>query len=244
MICKMIELKPKRRRLSVEQITVVVQRDGVLSFQEREGDLFDGLRERLAAGGGTTRGRGAEYLGYRLVDTVVDQYFHVTDHLMDEAEALEVRIMSNADAAAMRDLQGLKKMLPSLRRAVAPMREAVGQLLKEPPAVVEEETLRHWHDVHDHLLQLHDHMEALRETFGGLMDLHANGVNQRTNQVMQLMTMVATIFIPLTFIAGVYGMNFEYMPELQWRYGYAAVWTVMLAVAGGMFLHFRKRGWI
>lgn len=244
LVLKMIGLGSKGRKLRMEQITVVVRPDAVLSFQERKGDLFDGLRERLAIGKGMTRRRGADYLAYRLVDTVVDHYFHITDHLMDGAESLEVRILEEADTASMQELQRLKKMMVQLRRAATPLREAIALLLKEPPAFVEAETVRHWHDVHDHLLQVNDQLEILRETFNGLMDLHANGVNQRTNQVMQLMTMVATIFIPLTFIAGVYGMNFEHMPELHWKYSYAGVWLVMLAVAGGMFRLFRKRGWI
>jgi len=244
MILKMVGMNKKLKRLVVEQLTVAVQGNAVLSFQEQRGDVFDGLRERLAAGGGNTRGRGAEYLAYRLVDTVVDQSYFVTDHLMDSAEALEERILKNADAEGLQELQKLKKMLAQLRRATTPLREAVAQLLKDPPALVEAETRKHWHDVHDHLIQIHDHIDSLRDTLGGLMDLHANGVNQRTNQVMQLMTMVATIFIPLTFIAGVYGMNFDHIPELHWKYGYAMVWAAMVAVAGGMFVLFRRKGWI
>lgn len=243
-ILKMVGMNKKLKRLVVEQVAVVAQHDAVLSFQEQRGDVFDSLRERLAAGGGNTRGRGAEYLAYRLVDTVVDHYYFVTDHLMDTAEKLEERILADADAGSLIDLQQQKKMLAQLRRAATPLREAVSQLMKDPPAIVEQETLRHWHDVHDHLIQIHDHIDSLRDTHGSLMDLHANGVNQRTNQVMQLMTMVATIFIPLTFIAGVYGMNFDHIPELHWKYGYAGVWGAMLAVAGGMFVLFRRKGWI
>lgn len=241
---KMMGMNKRLKKLVVEQVAVVAQDDAVLSFQEQRGDVFDGLRERLATGGGNTRGRGAEYLAYRLVDTVVDHYYFVTDHLMDAAEGLEERILKQADAQGLQELQQLKKMLAQLRRAATPLREAVSQLMKDPPAAVQQETLRHWHDVHDHLLQIHDHIDSLRDTLSGLMDLHANGVNQRTNQVMQLMTMVATIFIPLTFIAGVYGMNFDHIPELHWKHGYATVWAVMLAVAGGMFLLFRRKGWI
>lgn len=243
-ILKMVGMNKKLKRLVVEQVAVVAQSNAVLSFQEQRGDVFDGLRKRLASGGGNTRERGGEYLAYRLVDTVVDHYYFVTDHMMDAAEKLEDRILKDATADCLVEIQHQKKMLAQLRRAADPLREAVSQLMKDPPAVTEVETMRHWHDVHDHLIQIHDHIDSLRDTLGGLMDLHANGVNQRMNQVMQLMTMVATIFIPLTFIAGVYGMNFEHIPELHWKYGYAATWGVMIALAAGMFAYFRKKGWI
>ena len=244
LISKMIGMNKKLNGLVVEQFTVVVNEGALLSFQEREGDVFNDLRTRLSNGGGVTRTRKAEYLAYRLIDTVVDNYYTVTEHLLDAAESLEERILNQNDSNPLPEILRQRKMLAHLRRATSPLRDAVGQLMKDPPAIVEDDTLRHWHDVHDHLVQILDHIDSLKDTLHSLMDLHANAVNQRMNQVMQLMTMVATIFIPLTFIAGVYGMNFDHIPELHWKYGYAMVWIVMICLAGGMFGYFRKKGWI
>ncbi len=243
-ILKMIALDFEHQKLNMEQLTVVAHPSGVLSFQERSGDVFDGLRERLQQGGGKTRTQGHEYLMYRLIDTVVDQYYTATDFLLEEAEKLEDEILESPDSDSITALQQLNKVLAQLRRSVSPLREAIGQLLKDPPELIANDTLHNWQDVHDHIIQIHDHLESLREIFLGLMDLHASGVNQRTNQIMQLMTMVATIFIPLTFIVGVYGMNFDHIPELHWKYGYAFLWTTVVVVAGGMFLYFRKKGWL
>lgn len=243
-ILKMVGLSRRGRRLVVEQLSVVASGNAVASFQERSGDVFAGLRERLERGGSKASERGAEYLAYRLVDTVVDHYYHVTDHLMEAADRLEERVFAKPDSEALMELQRLNKQVGQLRRAAVPLREALSQMFKDPPPLVELETLRHWQDVQDHLTQVSDQIDSLRETVSALFSLHASGVSQRTNQVMQWMTMVATLFIPLTFVVGVYGMNFAHMPELEWRYGYVAVWCVLIAIALFMYRSFRKRGWM
>jgi magnesium transporter len=244
MILKMVDLDEQAHHLSLEQVTVVAHQHTVLSFQERPGDVFDGLRERLESGTGMARSRGGDYWAYRLVDTVVDHYFIVSDHLMEASEALENRILNSADSQTLAELQQEKRMLAQLRQAAGPLREAVGSLLKDPPSTIESETLKHWKDVHDHLVYIRDQIESIRESHATCMDLHMNGINQRTNQIMQLMTLVSTIFIPLTFIVGVYGMNFEQMPELHWKYGYLGAWILMLSTAGLLFRMFKRRGWL
>lgn len=215
-----------------------------MTFQERPGDVFEPVRERLRAAYGRIRQRGADYLAYALVDAVVDRYFLILEQLGDVAEDLDMRIIDDSSPEVLRGVNHLKRELLLMRKAVWPLREALNGLVRTESRLVGENTQVFLRDVHDHAVQVIDTVESLRDVASSMTDLYLSTMGQRTNDVMKVLTIMASIFIPLTFMAGVYGMNFEFMPELQYRWAYPALWGGMLAVAGGMVLYFRKKGWL
>ena len=241
---KMLSFGKDDNTLESEQVSLVLGKNWVISFQEQEGDIFDGLRDRLREGKGNIRQKGVDYLLYRLIDTVVDNYFLITEHISDSCINLEEKVTLASDKESLSDIQYLKKLLINLRKAVGPLREAVSVLEKEDSEFIREGTTRYLRDVHEHIIQVNDSIESLRDTITNIMDIYLSGLSNKTNQVMQMLTIIATIFIPLTFIAGVYGMNFDNMPELHWKYGYIGVWSIMMAVLVIMIIYFRRKRWL
>lgn len=227
-----------------EQISLVLGKHWVISFQEQEGDVFDTIRQRIKEKKGNIRHKGTDYLMYRLIDTVVDNYFFVTEHLTDVIEKLEEKVMNNQDKETLQEIQHLKKQFVNLRKSVMPLREAVSSLQKDGNEFVKPDTIRYLRDVYEHLIQVNETIDSERDTLASIMELYLSGVSNKMNQIMKILTIIATIFIPLTFIAGVYGMNFDNMPELHWKYGYFAVWGVMLAVIIIMILFFKRKRWL
>ena len=244
LIFKMLSVTEDRRRIRSEQLSFVLGKGWLLSFQEEPGDVFDGLRNRIREKKGVVRDRETDFLFYRLVDTVVDHYFFVTEHLSDSAEKLEERILSGGGGSGcLQEIQHLKRQLILCSKSVKPLREAIAYLLKDAYPFVQKSTKRYFRDVYEHLVQLTDTISAQRDLLSNIMDLYLSESSNRMNQVMQILTIISTIFIPLTFIAGVYGMNFTNMPELHWKYGYLMVWTVMLAMIVFMVMFFKRKGW-
>ncbi|HUS85886.1 MAG TPA: magnesium/cobalt transporter CorA [Bacteroidales bacterium] len=241
---KMLSISDVDNSLGSEQVSFVLGKTWVISFQEKEGDIFDGFRGRLRESKGNIRQKGADYLLYRLIDTVVDNYFLVTEHINDATVKLEEKVLHTMDKESLQEIQHLKKLLINLRKAVSPLREAVSALEKESIELIHESTTRYLRDVYEHIIQVNDSIESLRDMLANLMDLYLSGVSNKMNQVMQVLTIIATIFIPLTFIAGVYGMNFDYIPELHWKYGYFGIWGVMLAVFIVMIFYFKRKKWL
>lgn len=230
--------------LEVEQLSLVLGPTWVLTFQERVGDVFEPVRERLRAAHGRIRSRGADYLAYALVDAVVDGYFAILEGLGDAAEEMEGRVIEDPTPEALLGVNHLKRELLILRKFLWPLREALGAFSRTESPLVSESTQVFVRDVHDHVIQVIDTVETLRDLASGMSDLYLSSVGQRTNEVMKVLTVMASIFIPLTFLVGVYGMNFEFMPELGIRWAYPAVWGVMLALGGSMFWYFKKSKWI
>jgi len=230
--------------VEIEQVSLVVG-DGVLvSFQEAPGDVFEPVRARLRNGKGKLRHRHADFLAYSLLDAIVDAAFHVLEGLGEQTEALEQLVMERPAPEVMRRVHELKRELLVMRRSVWPMRELTAAFQRMEPPRVHEGTQIYLRDVHDHCYQLLDTVELLREMATGLQELYLSTVSNRMNEVMKVLTVMASIFIPLTFIAGVYGMNFEHMPELSVPWAYPAVLGGMALVALGMLLFFRLRRWI
>jgi magnesium transporter len=228
-----------------EQVSLFFGVDWVLTIQERsDGDCFESVRAALRQARGHARESGADYLAYLLVDAVVDAYFPIIDALAERMQALEEEALS-ADAAGTTLLQltRLRHDLIAVRRAVWPMREVVTVLQREESPLVAAETRVFLRDVYDHAVQALEIVESLRETAVSVMEVFLSVQNQRLNEVMKVLTVIATIFIPLTFIASIYGMNFKHMPELDWRWGYPAVLGLMALAAGGMIGYFKRRGW-
>jgi magnesium transporter len=242
---KMLGVNKEKAVVEAEHISLVLGGDFLISFQEEPGDVFDFLRQRLRETGSTIRQKGIDYLFYRLVDTIVDYYFHVIEFLGNRLETLDETVMDVPSESIIREIQNLKKQLILMRRAVVPMRENIRSLNKEPAGgIIEPLTMRYLGDVYDHIVQIIETVETYRELLSSNLEIYMNSVNLRMNQVMKTLTIITTIFIPLSFLAGIYGMNFQNMPELGWKYGYSLVWSVMLAVVIMMIRYFRKRKWM
>ncbi len=230
--------------MASDQLGMFVGKNFLVSFQHLPGDCFDPLRERIRRERGIIRTSGPDYLAYAMLDGVVDSYFPILEGFGDLIETLEEEIIRDIDADILARVHQVKSKLLVLRRAIWPLREALHQLVRDPIPQICEETRVYLRDCADHTFQIIDLVETYRELTSNLMDLYHSAIANRTNEVMQVLTVIATIFIPLTFIVGVYGMNFDYMPELRWKYGYFAVWGVMIAVAGGLLWLFKRKNWL
>lgn len=230
--------------LEVEQVAVVVGKGWLLSFQEKYGDVLDPVRRRLREGLGPMRASGADYLAYAIVDTIVDAYYPVIEALSDRIERLEDRVMTSPTRRILTQINAVRTDLVLLRRGVLPQREALGRLLREPGRFLSPEIGPYLRDTFDHCDQLAEVIDSHRELVNGLTNTYLTLLSNKTNDVMRVLTIMASIFIPLTFLAGIYGMNFDYMPELHTRWAYPLVIGLMVLVALGMLYFFQRRGWL
>jgi magnesium transporter len=243
-VIDMLTFNPRQRTVEIEQVTLLVGEGFVVSFQEKAGDVLEPVRERLRQAKGRIRTRGADYLAYAIIDAIVDNYFLVIEQLGDVLVELEEEVFDRARRETRRRLSTLRRELILLRRAIWPVRELISQFERSDTTVLTEDTRRYLRDTYDHTVQIIDVIESMREMTAGLMELYVSELSHRLNETMKLLTMIGTVFIPLTFIVGVYGMNFEYMPELAWPWAYPAILLFMLAIAGGMVIYFRIKKWI
>lgn len=230
-------------KIEYEQISFVLGNNYLISFQEKAGDLFDPFRERIRLDQGRVRKKKGDYLLYRLIDIIIDHYYVVLDNIGNQIEEIEDNIHSNSTEGAFRKIQSIKKELIFLRKAVYPLREALSKLVKGETSFVEDDNIRYFSDVYDHTVHLIDSLDTYKDLTSSLMDIHINTMNTKMNEVMKLLTIITSIFIPVSFIAGIYGMNFDVMPELRWQYGYPAVLTAMASVVFGMLYFFKRRKW-
>ncbi len=230
--------------LHLEQVGFLIGPRYVATFQERDGDVFDPIRTRIRQGRGPIRSSGASYLAYALIDTIIDAFYPVLEALGDELSTLDEEVVAHPSRATLRRIHAAKRRLLALRRAVWPHRDVINALLRDDLVFIDTNTRLYLRDTYDHAVQQLDVLESYRESASGLLDVYLSSESNRTNEVMRTLTVTASIFIPLTFIAGVYGMNFEGMPELHSRIGYPLVIAAMLLTAGGLLWKFRKLGWI
>jgi magnesium transporter len=243
-ILKMIRYDEKAKAVDAEQVSLILGPSFVISFQEREGDVFDAVRDRIRTAKGRIRKMGADYLAYSLMDAIVDNYFSVLEGFGENFEVLEEELMTNPATETLQTIQHAKREILMLRKSVWPLREVISRMERGENPLVKKTTIPYLRDVYDHTIQVNDTIETYRDMLSGMLDIYLSSASNRMNEVMKVLTIIATIFIPLTFIAGVYGMNFKYMPELEWRWGYFAVWGVILVIAGIMALYFRRKKWI
>jgi magnesium transporter len=243
-VLSMLSWDAERSQVEEEQLSLVFGSAWVFTFQERVGDHFDPVRERLRQARGRIRARGADYLAYALLDAVVDHYFQVLEGVGTATEQLELEVLDDPTQATMERLHHLKREMVVIRRAVWPLRDLTNGLVRSDSSLIQQATRVFLRDVYDHAVQIIDTVEGLRDVVSGVLDLYLSNLSHRTNEVMKVLTIMATIFIPLTFVAGVYGMNFEHMPELAVPWAYGAVWGIMLAIAAGMLVYFRRKGWL
>jgi magnesium transporter len=243
-VLKMIYLDEKEDEIKVEQISLIIGSNFVISFQEREGDVFDSLRGRIKEGKSRIRKMGSDYLAYALADAIVDNYFTVLEKLGEKIEQVEDELIGNPTPETLQTLHDLKREMIFLRKSVWPLREVISRWEREETPLIKDTTRIYLRDVYDHTIQVIDSVETFRDMLSGMLDIYLSSISNRMNQVMKVLTIIATIFIPLTFIAGVYGMNFENMPELKWRAGYFIALGIMLIIAVFMLFNFRKRKWL
>ena len=231
--------------LAVEQISLVVGANFVMSFQEGlDGDPFGPVRERIRGGEGKIRAMGADYLAYALIDAVVDGYFGVLERVGERIEELEEEVIMTPDPETVRRIHHLKREMILLRKALWPLREVISALERRESPLISEPVTIYLRDVYDHTIQAIDAVEAYRDILSGLLDIYLSSLSNRMNEIMKFLTVIGTIFMPLTFIAGIYGMNFQDIPEYHWKWGYQICLLVMLAIVGAMIFYFKRRKWL
>jgi len=243
-VLKMLYPDDDTDEILAEQVSLVLGQNFVISFQEREGDIFNSVRERIRSGKGRIRKMGADYLVYSLLDSIVDNYFIILEKLGERIEFLEEKLIINPVPETINLIHKLKREMIFLRRSVWPLREVIGSIERGESSLIKGSTNIYLRDVYDHTIQVIDTIETFRDILSGMLDIYLSSVSNRLNAVMKVLTIIATIFMPLTFIAGIYGMNFKYMPELEWRLGYPVILLTMVSIGVLMLVSFRKKKWL
>lgn len=244
-VLKMLDYDHLSGEITVEQLSLVLKDKVLLSFQERPGDVLGPIRHRLATKpGGKIRSSGADYLAYSIVDAVVDRYLYILDMIEERVESLEETLLNDPSEKCVQEIYAVTRQLILLRQAVWPLREKVSALRKGTNDLIDEGTIIFLGDLNDHIIQVVDTIENYRAMVAGLLNLYLSSESNRMNEVMRMLTVIATIFIPLTFIAGIYGMNFRYMPELAWKWAYPVCWLVIISIGFGMVMWFRRKKWL
>ena len=243
-VVRALEFNRETMSIDTEQVAIFFTRDSLLSFQEKDGDLFAPIRRRLEMPASRLRSRTTDYLAYALIDAIVDHYFVVLDQLEEELSNLEVEIMTSPSDATKRRIHDLRISIISLRKLAGPMREAINRFAGSEHMLIAPTTPVFLRDLFDHAIRVVELTDTTRDLLNGLQDLYLSEISFRTNNVIQLLTIISTIFIPLTFLAGVYGMNFKHMPELEWPYAYYGLWGVMIGIVLFQLYYFRRRKWL
>jgi magnesium transporter len=243
-VLKMFSYDDKNSEILIEQVSLILGANFVLSFQENVGDVFNPIRERIRSGKGKIRKMGADYLVYALLDAIVDNYFIILEKIGEQIEFLEEKLVINPVPETLNIIHKLKKEMLFFRKSVWPLREVISVLERGESQFIKGSTKIFLRDVYDHNIQIIDTIETLREMLSGMLDIYLTGISNRLNAVMKVLTIIATIFMPLTFIAGVYGMNFKFMPELEWRWGYPLILFVMITIGILMLFYFKRKKWL
>jgi magnesium transporter len=243
-VLQMLQYNEKENETKTEQVSIILGANYVISFQEDEGDVFDLIRERIRTDRGRIRRMGADYLAYSLLDAIVDNYFMVLEKIGEKIEDIEDELIKNPAQEVLHAIHSLKRELVFLRKSVWPLREVISRLERWDSHLIDKSMDIYLRDVYDHTIQVIDALETFRDMLSGMLDIYLSSVSNRMNEVMKVLTIIATIFIPLTLITGIYGMNFKYMPELDWSWGYPMVYIAMLIVSGVMLVYFRRKRWL
>ncbi|MGZ3569203.1 MAG: magnesium/cobalt transporter CorA, partial [Thermodesulfobacteriota bacterium] len=243
-VLRMLSYNDKSTQIETEQVSLILGPNFLFSFQENQGDVFDPVRERIRTGKGRIRKMGADYLAYALLDLIVDNYFVIMEKLGETIEFLEEKLVTQPVPETLQTIHQLKRELIFLRKAVWPLREVIGGLQRGELTLIKETSRVYLRDVYDHTIQVIDTIETFRDMISGMLDIYLSSVSNRLNSVMKVLTIIATIFMPLTFLAGIYGMNFKYFPELDWRWSYPVFWLVSVLISVSMLLYFKKKNWL
>jgi magnesium transporter len=242
-VLKMLDYREEAGEVEAEQVSLVLGSSYLITFQERESQIFQPILERIRNGKGRIRTMGADYLAYALLDAVIDHYFVVLEKLGEKIESVEDDLVTHPVKKTLQQIQDLKREMLYVRRSVWHLREVLSCLERGESSLISESTQIYFKDVYDHTIQVIDTVEMLRDMLSGMLDIYLSSVSNRLNEVMKVLTIIATIFIPLTFVVGIYGMNFKHMPELEWRWGYPLIWLVMVTMALTMVAYFKRKKW-
>jgi magnesium transporter len=242
-VVKMLYYDTDDQAVKGEQVSIVLSQNFVISFQEREGDVFDPIRERIRQGKGRIRQSGSDYLAYALIDAIVDNYFKILETIGEEIEKIEEELVGHPTPETLREIHRLRREMVFLRRSIWPLREVISGLQRADSSLIREPTVLYLRDVHDHTIRVLDTLETYREMVSAMLDIYLSSLSNRMNEVMKVLTIFAAIFIPLTFIAGIYGMNFQHMPELEWRWGYYVAVGAMGLIGISMLAIFKVKRW-
>jgi len=244
LVAKMLYYDDHTEQVEAEQVSLILGPSWVISFQERPGDVFNAVRERIQKGKGRIRKMGADYLAYSLLDAIVDNYFIIMEKFGDRIEDTETELATSPTPQTLQAIRAMKKEMVFLRKSVWPLREVVSSLERGESPLIHESTGIYLRDVYDHTIQVIDTVESFRDMISGMLDIYLSSISNRMNEVMKVLTIFAAIFIPLTFVVGIYGMNFEYIPELKWHWGYFGVLVIMASIAGVMLFYFKRKRWL
>ncbi|MBN1693072.1 MAG: magnesium/cobalt transporter CorA [Dehalococcoidales bacterium] len=243
-VLKMIQINEDDHQITTEQVSVVLGSNFVISLQERKGDVFEPVRERIRKSKWRIRKLGSDYLAYALLDAIVDNYFIVLENIGEQIEDTEQQLTDNPTREVLSRIRNLKKDMIYLRKSIWPLRELISGIQRIESSLIQESTGVYFKDVYDHTIQIIDTVESYRDTISGMLDIYLSSISNKMNEVMKVLTIFASIFIPLTFVAGIYGMNFENMPELKWGWGYFGLLGIMLVIVIVLFIYFRRKKWL
>lgn len=243
LVIKMFNISTHEISIEDEQLTFILKGNILITFQEKASETFKNVKKHLKENMGLIRKRGTDYLLYSLLDTIVDHYFQVTEYFGEKLEAIETSLLEKPDKTILNMLHYVRRETLNLRRSVYPLREIISRFEKIDEPVIKKDLKIYIRDLYDHTIQVIDTIEILREMTFGLLDLYINSESNKLNEIMKLLTIMASIFIPLTFLAGIYGMNFDNMPELHFKYGYFLLWGIMLLIFTGMIIFFKRKKW-
>lgn len=241
---KNLEFNPDEKEINYEQISIILGKNFVISFQEKESVLFKSIHERIMSGISRARTKRADYLVYSLIDATVDSYYEISENIEDYIEEIEDRVLSSTSGNSLVDIQKVKRDLVVLLKSIFPLREAINKVQRSENNLVDDSTHIFFNSIYDHAVHIIESVESQRDILSGLMDIYLTNISNRMNSVMKVLTIIATIFMPLSFVAGVYGMNFNYLPELQWKFGYLYFWGICIICTTLMLYLFWKKRWL
>ncbi|UCB58421.1 MAG: magnesium/cobalt transporter CorA [Thermoplasmatales archaeon] len=243
-VLKMLYIDDKTHEIHSEQVSLILGQNYVISFQEKVGDVFNAVRERIRRGKGRIRKMNADYLAYSLFDAIVDNYFIILERIGEKVENIEQDVISNPNPEILQQIYNLKREMIYLRKSVWPLREVINSVMRQESKLIKKGTYIYLRDLYDHTIQVIDTIETFRDMISGMLDIYMSSVSNKMNEVMKVLTIFAAIFIPLTFIAGIYGMNFQYMPELSLPWAYPTIWIVIIIVSVSLLVYFKHKRWL
>ena len=243
-VFKMLFYDDANTHITSEQVSLILESHYLISFQEKEGDVFNFVRERIRKAKGRIRKSGPDYLTYALIDATVDHYFFILEKVGEKLEQIEEELLENPQPQTLQSIHSLKREMIYFRKQVWPIRELLNHLMHEESQLVQESSHIFFRDIYDHTIQVIDSIESMRDVLTGMLDLYLSTLSNKMNEVMKVLTIMATIFIPLTFVAGIYGMNFKFMPELEWKWSYPVLWGVLVTIFVFMLVWFKRKRWL
>ena len=242
-VLKMIDYNFKTNTISLEQVSIIIGKNYVISFQEKPLEIYESIRKRIKNDKSKIRNAGSDYLAYLIIDSIIDNYFSVLEQIGEKIEHVENKLISSPTQKTLKTIYDLKRNMLYMRKSTWPLREVISRLERGEIALINDSTRIYIRDIYDHIIQVIDTIETFRDMLSGMIDIYLSSMTHRLNEVMKILTIISTIFIPITFIASIYGMNFRFMPEISWKWGYLVVWAIILFIIIYMIIYFKRKKW-